>query len=84
MSYQTIALIAQDADLRQRLIACAAEQAKNTTPGHWIDQRLWLLAATPGWGDKWASALAGSNPRPGWDESVITDGDILAAVQPMQ
>lgn len=83
MSYQTIALIAQDADLRQRLIACAAEQAKDANPGHWVDQRLWRLAATPGWGASWASALLANIARPGWDESVITDAAILAAVQPM-
>ena len=39
------------------------------------------MAATPGFGDKDSYALDTNVPRPGWDESVISDADILSAVQ---
>jgi hypothetical protein len=41
------------------------------------------LAATPGWAEAWESAVAGGIVSPGSDPGVITDGMILAAVQPM-
>jgi hypothetical protein len=51
----------------------------------WVQRNNYLWACSPSWGDKWAYALA-AHPdepdyEPGKDEAVITDGDILAAVQ---
>lgn len=82
MSYNNIAAIARDFDLQQRLIACAAEQG-HTEPETFIEAHIWTLAASPGWAAAWGSALATDPPnaRPGYDESVITDGNILSAVQ---
>jgi hypothetical protein len=39
------------------------------------------VCAAPGWGDAWASAVAGGVPDPGRDPAVIADGQILASVQ---
>jgi hypothetical protein len=39
------------------------------------------LAIQPGWREAWESALASGVENPGADPAVITDGQILAAVQ---
>jgi hypothetical protein len=39
------------------------------------------MAAQPGFGDAYAYALANGNPAPGKDDTVITDEQILSAVQ---
>lgn len=82
MSYKTIALMAQDEDLKQRIHAAVAEQGGSFhevefAPGG----GLWKIAASPGWGAAYDSALAGNVERPSWNEGVITDGMILSAVQ---
>ena len=48
----------------------------------WVEQNAYLWASSPGWGEAWEYAL-NSNPdaTPGSDETVITDGMILASVQ---
>lgn len=80
MSYWDQALAARDADLIARCVAAAAsEQIKN--PAYWVDTRRHQLAAQPGWGDAYASAQAAGREHPGRDASVITDSDILAAIQ---
>ena len=85
MSYADIANIADSASLRRRLSACAAQEGKGGVDGPvmWVEQRAIRLAASPGWAAAWASALAGGITDPGTSEAVITDGMILAAVQPM-
>lgn len=84
MTYQNIANIAQDGLIQRRVLACAFEQ-KIDNPLQWVADHQWMLAAQPGWADKWASALqnhaAEPDYQPGSDEAVITDADILAAVQ---
>ena len=81
MTYATIASITESPSLFRRIKACAAEQKVMKPYQEWVWDHLWDLAAAPGWAAKWASALASDNPDPGADESVITDGDLLAAVQ---
>jgi hypothetical protein len=83
VSYSDIAMMADNNDLRMRITAAAAEENKTRPYEQWVAQNIWQLAATPGWDDAWASALASLNPRPGWDAGVISDGMILAAVQPL-
>ena len=85
MTYNTIAAIAHDDGLRKRLIACAAEQNAEW-PVAFIDRYVWRLAATPGWAAKWESALANEtipDDEIGINGGVVTDSDILAAVQPL-
>lgn len=80
MAYSDIALLSSDNDFILRTRACAATEGA-PDPVAWTTQYQWQMAAVPGFGDKYASALAGGVPRPGNDPSVISDGDILSAVQ---
>jgi hypothetical protein len=82
MSYNTQAALAVDTDLRNRVAACAATQGV-PSPVQWADAHLWSLSGAPGWDDAYAYALGTNVPRPGQHEGVITDGMILAAVQPL-
>lgn len=80
MSYWTQAVIAADQDLLLRATACTAREGI-ANPQGWAYAFAWELSAQPGWVEAYASAIAGSVEMPGRDESVITDGMILAAVQ---
>lgn len=85
MSYNDVADLTVDMDLRKRVTACAAIE-KAVNPWYWVDQHMWEVAAQPGWAAAYASALADETRAPdappvGRDESVITDGMILSAVQ---
>lgn len=84
MSYATIANMAGDMALAQRMTAAAAQEDKTVPYEDWVADHRWKLAATPGWSEAWESAVASGNTNPGWDGAVITDGMILAAVQPME
>lgn len=86
MAYSDIALLANDADFAQRTVACVAtEQSAGADipgdPGAWQATHTWQMASQPGFGDAYASAIAGEVDRPGNDQSVISDSQILAAVQ---
>lgn len=87
MAYTDLALLAGDTDFSTRVAACvASETVANPDVGYadpftWARDHTWKVAAQPGFADAYASALASSNPRPGWDASVITDAQILSAVQ---
>lgn len=84
MAYSDIAAMARDNSLRDRTAACAAtEGVIDPHPTTWADQHQWQIAASPGWGDAWASAIVSEVPSPGSDAGVITDQMILSAVQPM-
>lgn len=64
-----------------RIMAAIATEDPAAHASMWADAHMWRLAASPGWASAWASAEAGDIPDPGRDEGVITDGQILAAVQ---
>lgn len=82
MSYNDIATIAKDGDLRERIAACAADEGvREPHPTTWADRHQWILAASPGWAEAYGYALNTNAERPGRSEAVITDGMILAAVQ---
>jgi len=76
-----------DSALLRRVSAAAAQEAgagavlEPPEPELWAQEHRWELAAAPGWGDAWASAVAGGNAAPGADPGVITDGMILSEVQ---
>ena len=76
MSYWDISLMAADPDLTSRCAAAAAQEGA-PDPRNWAANHMLELAASPGWSEAWASAIAGENP----DGAVITDGQILSAVQ---
>lgn len=78
--YSDVSLLAQDTDFIQRTRACVSQEGE-ADPVSWSNQHNWQMAGTPGFGDKYASAIAGDVERPGWDPSVISDAEILSAVQ---
>ena len=84
MSYSSIQALATDGSLMGRINAAAATQGLEN-PDSWVAQRMWKFASQPTWGDKWAYAVDNAtvnvNPDTGIRTDVISDGDILAAVQ---
>jgi len=83
MAYFDQATLSRDGDFAQRLAACAAVELNlgDTAPLDWAFAHQWTVAASPGFADAYASAVAGGVERPGADPSVISDGEILSAVQ---
>lgn len=80
MSYSDVAALAGDGDFIQRTRAAVAQEGEADVIG-WSNDHQWQMAGIPGFGDAYAYAVANGNPRPGYDTSVITDPQILAAVQ---
>lgn len=92
MSYMSLIQVAESFSLQRRVQACAAQEAAaaNVTIQNlagWVSDRMLELASTGGWGDKWQYAIdtyqPQFNPDTGARPDVISDGDILAAVQPL-
>lgn len=92
MSYMTMIETAESFSLQRRVQAAAAQEARlaNVTIQNlagWVSDRMLELASTGGWGDKWQYAKdtyqPQFNPDLGARPDVISDGDILAAVQPL-
>ena len=82
MAYSTVSLLAQDYDFINRVASCAAvEVPKSYQPLQWASEHIWWVAASPGFDEAYQYALDTDVERPGWDPAVITDGQILAAVQ---
>jgi len=84
MAFSDQALLSVDPDFLARVSACVAAELGGpgeTPPTTWAANNIWLVAAAPGFGDAYASAIAGGIPRPGNDPAVISDAQILAAVQ---
>lgn len=82
MAYSDVALLAQDIDFTLRTTACVAiEPDTPDDPQTWAIDHMWDMAAQPGFGEAYGFAVANELPRPGNDASVISDAQILAAVQ---
>lgn len=79
-NYWAIALVAADTDLQSRVTAAAAQQNADD-PAVWAATHTWQYAAQPGWGEAYQYALDNGNETPGKDPAVITDAQILSAVQ---
>jgi len=80
MAYWDVASLAGDDQFLRRVKACASvEQVPD--PEFWAVAHIWQIAAQPGFGDAYASALVSGVPEPGKDPSVISDSQILSAVQ---
>ena len=80
MSYTTINQCANDQALLGRITACAAQEGE-LVPASAAQQTIWAISSASDVEAAYASALAANNPNPGGDESVITDGMILAKFQ---
>lgn len=83
MAFSDIALLSSDNDFIMRTRACVAVEGE-ADPVAWTSQYAWAMAATPGFGEKYGYALLSGVVRPGNDPSVISDGDILSAVQAIE
>lgn len=82
MSYSSQAQLSNDSDFLARVSACAAVEVPNTwQPQQWAADHVWWISASPGFAQAYESALAGEVERPGNDPSVISDAQILSAVQ---
>jgi len=88
-SFVAIAEIAADAWMGERMRACASQQSHLNgippDPIQWVSDLRYIWASSPTWGEKWdyAKATHPDDPeyQPGRDSAVITDADILTAVQ---
>lgn len=92
MSFNSLDAASKDQSLQDRTIACVQEQARENAelvdtayaalvranPAEGI-QMIWPVALNTE--AQYESALAAGVPDPGGDESVISDGMILSAVQ---
>ena len=83
MSYASQALLSSDGHFRSRIASCVAveDPTSDLHPTAWADQNQWQIAAAPGFAEAYQYALDTGVPDPGNDPAVITDGQILAAVQ---
>lgn len=82
MAYNDVASMAVNAQLQNRVTACAAVEGQDG-PQYWMSQNIWEVVAAPGWGEAWRYALdSGMDPAVvGSNETVISDPMILAQVQ---
>lgn len=80
MSYSSISDLSEDSDLRKRITVCAALEGVQG-PWGFVDQYILDFATQPGWGDAYESAQAAAVDRPGRNSGVISDEQILSAVQ---
>lgn len=85
MSYATIHANANDQGFTDRLTAAIADEqqahGEPVQPFQLLELMRWAVASADDIEAAYASALAAGNPAPGSDESVITDSQILSAVQ---
>ena len=80
MAYFDISLLSADNDFIMRTRACAATE-NIADPVQWSTDHQWQMAATPSFGDKYSYAIETGIVNPGRDPAVISDADILSAVQ---
>lgn len=83
MAYIDLADLSDNEAFRRRCAAAYSTQGITPTVDAlgWVVARRWRLAASPGFSDAYASAVAGGVENPGEDPAVIPDSDILSAVQ---
>jgi hypothetical protein len=80
MAYSDVALLSADNDFINRTRACVVTEGE-ADPLGWTSDHIWQMASAPTFGDKYAYALLNGVDRPGNDQSVISDPEILSAVQ---
>lgn len=81
MSYFDQSALARDSDFTLRIAACVSNEDPAVNPPQWATEHQWQIAAAPGFADAYSSAVAGDVENPGRDPSVISDAQILSAVQ---
>lgn len=92
MSYMSIIEAAESPSLVRRVQAAVAQEAAAADVdipflAQWVADRMLRIVGGSGWADKWAYAkdteTVNVNPDTGARTDVISDGDILTAVQPL-
>jgi len=72
-SYLTISWIVTNQSMRNRVTACASQQAHlgsapaipdETKAPQWVADYAWVWASSPGWAEKWDYALNTHEPEP--------------------
>lgn len=81
MGYWETSQLARDSDFQSRIAACYGTETLAQDPESWSVLHQWQIASAPGFGDAYTYAINSGNPAPGKDPSVITDAQILSAVQ---
>ena len=81
MAYWEQSELARDGDFNLRIAACVSNENRDANPLQWAAEHQWAIAAAPGFADAYSSAVAGDIENPGRDPAVISDAQILAAVQ---
>ena len=86
MSYSSIVQMANSGSLRSRITACVAGEGIDN-PEAWTGSNIWKICNQIGDAD-WAYAVSTAtvnvNPDTGARDDVVSDGDILSAVQALQ
>lgn len=86
MSYTSVTNMANSNSLKQRVIACAAQEG-HTNPTDFANRKMLNLCADTGWVAAWdyavAEATVNVNPDTGVRTDVISDAMILTLVQPI-
>lgn len=80
MSYSTLAQMAKDPDFLDRITACVATQGIRDAE-RWATDNRWAVAGQPDFDKAYSYAVDSGKTKPGKDASVITDAQLLAAVQ---
>lgn len=84
MSYASIVDMAGNQTLRNRITACAAQE-NVPEPEGFVGLNIWKLVSTTGWSEDWDTAKStynnNQNPDFGARTDIISDAEILAAVQ---
>lgn len=81
MSYNTIHQCANDEAFQARLMAAAAQEGQEN-PEYAMSVLLrWPVSSLSDIEDAYEYAVNSDNPNPGGDDTVITDAQILSAVQ---
>lgn len=83
MAYSDVAMLASDNDFILRTRACVSQEGE-TDPIGWSNDHQWQMAGTPGFGEAYAYAILTGVQNPGRDEGVISDPQILSAVQALR
>lgn len=81
MAFWDQSQLAYDNDFNQRSVACISSEQPGIDPVAWADANRHRLAAAPGFADAYTSAVVAGVEHPGRDEAVISDLQLLAAVQ---
>lgn len=78
MGYYDGWLLANDQDYMNRVGFASEQEGRGF---EWGIERRYAIAASPGFAAAYSAAIAAGTESPGRDESVISDLQILAAIQ---